>query len=177
MDVIEGKVHATIFFSKDLEMCIIRGEIKETVKNKQISYNAANIPDYRASFSGSALPFPNQTIAFENSTKGIVKLNNMNRFEIMFGVPNSYYRNLGSILVKPTLYIQYNNGFVDINTSIVLRKEISHRLLTYPSERTNPMFYNNVYQLPVRSQEQILRESAYKLIENSESFWDRKPAL
>ena len=36
-------------------------------ENNIIYYSAANPPDYRATYTGSGLPFANQHIAFENS--------------------------------------------------------------------------------------------------------------
>lgn len=172
---ISGEMHVLDSYKK----CHITGKINENVKNKQISYIAARSPNRMASYYGSGHPHPNMSIAFDGTkTKGIIKLNENNEFELIFDIPNSYYVHLGSFLIPPILYISYNNGFVQKNEKIYIGKGIPYRTLTYSEQRDGVMFYNGLTQLPVRSQEQILVDGKYILEdENHKSFWGLKPPV
>jgi len=171
-DMMKGK----LFVSKDKRYCLIQGYIKERVKNRQVTYIAASPVHYNGSFSGSGLPFPNQYIAFENTPNSdIIKLNNENYFEILIKMPNSYYSQLGSVLIPSRIHFEYNNDFVNKKLYIDLYS-IPYRTLTYDSRNKDVMFYNNIWNLPVRTQEQILRDSGYTF-ETTKDFWNLKPSL
>lgn len=162
---------------------VVVGTIKEQVKNNTVYYSAANPPDYRATYTGSGLPFANQAMAFENSpNKGKAQLIDGN-FEIKLMYPNSYYVGLGTVMIQPTVFLEYfTNDGKKRNTSIKLSDGIPYRMLTYPMSftlaRKDAMFYNNHHHLPVRSQEQVLRDSAYPSVNRMpDNFWGLKPAL
>lgn len=164
------------------DMTIV-GTIKEPVKGNTIYYFASNPPDYRATYTGSGLPFANQNMAYENSpNKGKTQLID-NSFEIKLMYPNSYYVGLGTVLVPPTVFVEYfNTSGEKRNVSIKLSDGIPYRMLTYPMSFTLPrkdaMFYNNHHHLPVRTQEQVLRDSAYPSVNRMpDNFWGLKPAL
>lgn len=158
------------------------GSIKESVLDDVIYYVAANAPDYRATYTGSGLPFANAQQAFENTpNRGKVKLLN-NTFEIKLAFPNAYYKHLGTVLVPPTVYIEYKNKDGKLRQVIVkLSDGIPYRLLTYPMQstkaRVDASFYDN-QDLPTRSQEAILRSSAYPTTNKMHpNFWGMKPPL
>lgn len=148
---------------------IVKGRINSRKNNPKIMFWAANPPTYTTSYSGAGLPFPNSEIAFENTpNKGSVIAKNR-QFEIRVRYPNSYYAGLGSLYIEPCVHVKVcgeDNVKNKIQT-IKLGNGIPFRSLTYPpiSEgtraRRNPSFYNGRYKLPLRSQETILRESAY----------------
>ena len=161
--------------------------VKGTLKNGRagkILYWAANPPDIHDSFSGHGLPYSNPHIAFQNSVNvGSVETNN-GEFEISLLYPNSYYVGLGSLYIHPHIYLKYCDS--EEITSIKLGEGIPFRTLTHPAPpsrnfRVSSLFYNN-QNLPLRSQEQILRDSGYpeynvvppKMPDN---FWGLKPAL
>lgn len=162
---------------------IVYGKIKEAVKDNTIYCFAANPPDYRATYTGSGLPFANQEQAFENTpNKGKVVLVD-GSFELQLMFPNSYYVGLGTVLVPPSVFIKYENmEGKERKVSIKLSDGIPYRLLTYPMQytmaRRDPMFYGHGWKLPVRTQEEVLRDSAYpsdnKMAPN---FWGLKPPL
>jgi|SaaInlStandDraft_5_1057022.scaffolds.fasta_scaffold00404_8 hypothetical protein len=152
--------------------------------NLYIKYWAANSPNYNSNFSGSGLPFPNEEIAFENShnvgTSNISKGN----FSISMRYPNSYYINMGSTYIHPEVQIQV----FDTNTKksvseiqhINLGEGIPFRTLTYPYQRDwsdGPLFYKSTSQNSnVRSQEQILLDSAYPSVNKMpKNFWGKTP--
>ena len=80
----------------------ISGECKTA---KSLVFLAPTTPDLRESLAGSALPFPTEQIAFEN-TKNQGKLNLINgKFTFSIMRPNAYYINNGSTLIKPHVKI------------------------------------------------------------------------
>jgi hypothetical protein len=187
MNFNSGSISGSIVISHDIKSCIIRGTINESVHKKQIGYTAAAPPHLNGSFSGSALPYPNQTVAFDNTPiRGIVQLDKNNTFEICCEIPSAYYVNLGSVLVPPQIYITYNNYFINKKEAVTIMNEIPYRTLTYHRSHKNVQFYDNIWKLPVRDQEQILRDSAYpscdlsttgNRISTATEFWKLKPSL
>ncbi len=146
--------------------------------NVDVIYWAAAPATRGMSFSGSGMPYPSPDVAYDQSpNNGSVKMNGGN-FTIKLKAPNSYYIGLGSLLVEPIVHVKVCGD----NTvhHIPLNNAIPYRTLTYPAPpsknpRISPMFYNNC-NLPVRSQEQILKDSAYradKLVEDN--FWGLRP--
>ena len=162
---------------------VVKGTMTEPVENGQIRYLAASPADRRASYSGSGFPFHNPEQAFLDSpNRGIIELIG-NAFEIPLLFPNSYYIQLGRELIPPTLFIYYNNQSGEKRIiEIKLSDPIPYRLLGYPSQftlgRNGADFYHAHHNLPVRSQEQVLRDSAYPSINKmDEDFWGLRPAL
>lgn len=166
---------------------VVKLRIMDPIKDGKVFYIAAAPPDYRATFSGSGLPFATQVQAFQNTpNKGTVEVSgSAQECEINLMTPNSYYVGLGTVYVPPTLYIEYiTDNDQKRNISIKLSDGIPYRSLTHPGPgqntavRANPMFYATQFGLPVRSQEQVLRDSAYPR-ENkmAPDFWGLKPPL
>jgi hypothetical protein len=147
-----------------------------------IKYSAANPPTYSSNFSGSGMPFPNEDIAFENTpNRGVVEIVN-GHFNFTIKYPNSYYTNMGSIYIEPyvnILLVNSNNEPIGKVNKISLGNGIPFRSLTYPELRdeNGVLFYNNS-GLPVRTQYQILLDSAYPSVNKEPSnFWGLKPAM
>lgn len=138
------------------------------------TYLAAAPPDRRASYSGSSLPFPSPLFAFQNSdARGEARVDaDGQSTPIMIKLPNSFYGGLGTVLIPPTLYIKYKLSGREQEEAIKLTEPVGYRGLTYDNERTTSMFYGR--RLPVRSQEQILNDSAYSKT-RQDSFWGLKP--
>jgi hypothetical protein len=159
------------------------GRIKEAVQNDTIRYVAAAPPDYRATYTGSGLPFANHQQAFDNTpNKGLVKVID-GTFEINLMYPNSYYIGLGTVIIPPTVYLNYvTNEGLSRQVKIQLSEGIPFRTLTYPAQYTAPradaLFYGGGWDLPVRTQEQILRDSAYPSTNTMNfNFWGMKPPM
>jgi hypothetical protein len=162
----------------------VTGQIEEKVKDNIVHFIAAAPPDHRASFTGSGLPFANQLQAFYNTpNQGVVTLNEQNMFKINLIIPNSYMIGLGSVTVPPTLYLQYftDNSNEERMINIKLSYGIPYRSMTYPMfprPRQNVTFYDSQFYLPVRSQEQILKEAAYPTINYMpDNHWGTKPPM
>lgn len=158
---------------------VVVGRVKESVKDDMVYYVAACPPDYRATYTGSGLPFANQPQAFDQSpNQGSVKLID-GTFEIRLMFPNSYYVGLGTVMVPPTLFLRYTSlDGKDRTVSITLSNGIPYRTLTYPSTRKNAMFYQGGWELPVRTQEKVLRDSGYPSMNAMpQNHWGLKPPL
>ena len=167
----------------DGEFVMIKGNIKDTIKNHTLRYLAASPVEKRMSFSGSGLPYSSAEMAFENSkNKGDIEAGLDNYINIKIDMPSAFYTGLGTVLVAPTVYIKYNNGIEDVVIDIKIAEPVPYRMLTYPSTHTLPRknadFYHSILPLPVRTQEQIIRDSQYpsKNIMHS-NFWGLKPPV
>ena len=158
----------------------ITGTIRENLvpRGTKLLYWAAN-PAQRGISPGSGYPYANAEQAFDRTPNmGYVSLDN-NNFEITIIYPSGYYAGLGSVLIDPTLHIKLD-GYDEYFASIRLGEPYPYRTLTYPSNasrnaRDSPMFYHQ--KLPIRSQESILRASAYPCeFHTPSNFWGLKPA-
>lgn len=146
-----------------------------------VKYSAANPPTYNSSFSGSALPFPTETVAFENTpNKGSVEVVN-NKFVFSLRYPNSYYKNMGNIYVSPNvkiIVVNEKNEVVSDEVVLNIGEGVPFRTLTWPKSRNwneGPLFYSN-QNLPIRTQNQILLDSAYPKKNNTpNNFWGTMP--
>ena len=182
------------FFNKDLCEGIIEnngdgnieitGKLKINVPNAKIIYWAANPPDFNVSFSGSGLPYPSPEIAFQN-TKNVGAVNaESGVFKIRLFYPSAYYVALGSLYVPPHVHLKICEEGYDKYFSIKIGAGIPYRTLTYPAPpslnpRLDPLFYQNE-QVTVRTQEQILLDSAYPEYETippeiPSNFWGKRP--
>lgn len=162
---------------------VVKGSIVDHVKDNVIYCIAASPIDRKASYSGSGFPFHNERQAFQNTpNKKAIRLNG-NAFEMPLLFPNSYYVELGNKLIPPTLFIRYNNGAGQKMIQIKLSDPVPYRLLGYPPQeftlcRNDASFYHAHHNLPVRSQEQILRDSQYPSKNKMEpDFWGLRPSL
>ena len=161
----------------------IIGQVNSQTANPTIIYWAAAPANLLTSYTGSGLPFANPEQAYENSQNvGAVKANN-GSFEFNINMPNSYYVGLGSLYVPPHIHFKIcEEGSNNKHITIKLSDGIPFRTLTYtapPSKksRDNCLFYDNRPSLPVRSQEQILRDAAYPVNSGMpDNFWGLKPA-
>lgn len=160
---------------------LVKGTIKSKNPNAKIMFWAPCPPNHLTSYSGSALPFPNPEVAYDNTPNtGSVQANNK-EFSFRIKYPNAYYAGLGTIYIPPLVNIkvcepELENTF----TSITIDSGIPYRTLTYPSPPSkNPYSSALFFHVPekeVRSQEEILRSSAYpsqnKMPDN---WWGMKP--
>jgi hypothetical protein len=142
----------------------------------RLMYLAAHPGDRRASFSGSMLPFPTESMAFEGTPNaGTLQISTF-PITIRFAFPNSYYT--GKTLIPPTLYLSYvRHGRKEI-TSIRLSDPTPFRDIAHPPTRTSVQFYPSANTYPVRSQYDILLSSAYSSARGGgHKFWGNKPAV
>jgi len=164
---------------KDMSVTITFDEI---IDDNTVSFIAASPPDYRTSFTGSGLPWSSWKQAFENTpNKGTIDIGSGEAI-IQIVYPNSFYSGLGTVIVPPTLYLEYSTGGQERKKAIKLSDGVPYRLLSYPMKFTKPrknvMFYDGIWELPVRTQEQILRSAGYPDVNHmSSNFWGLKPPV
>lgn len=155
----------------------VKGKV-EDFGNSKILFWAPNPPTYLNSYSGSGLPYPNATIAYENTVnKGTTTCKN-GEFQFQIEFPNAYYRGLGTVYVPPCYHVK-KCGSSKMYT-FEINQGIPYRMLTYPMrsedvDRESTDFYDVSFQ-GVRTQEQILRASSFPA-ENKMAprFWGGKP--
>jgi hypothetical protein len=155
---------------------IVNMRLADEPDGGEVKYVAAAPPDYRTSFSGSALPFTDAQHAFYNTpNRGTAQLNDDGELQIRLVTPNSYYVGMGSVRVPPTVHLTYRVNGESRTSSVQVSAGVPFRSLTYPKQRSSATFYAPEAKL-VRSQESILRASAFP-DENTEpdNFWGERP--
>lgn len=146
---------------------------------------AANPIERNQSFTGSALPFPNETIAFGNNSI-ILEDYTDSSFNAKLLEPNSFYTNGGSTFVSPTVFVKViskKDHTQSLRASYsVGEMAVPYRTLNYcypksvTSRHDSPDFYNTRSSLPYRSQYDILIDSAYPCQDvMASNFWGLKP--
>ena len=151
------------------------------VDDDLLFYIAAAPPNYRYSFTGAGQPFADAPQAFyDTPNKGKVIVSAGGKFSIPLAYPNTYYQRAGSVKVPPTLYLMWHSGGKEKRASLVVAEGIPYRYRDYPQQRKDrgAMFYAKQKELPVRTQEQVLRDGAYPS-SNKEAydFWGLRPPL
>ena len=163
---------------------VVQGEVKSKTSDPTIVFWAPNPPTWSQSYSGSGLPYHDSIQAYEKSPNvGAVKAINR-KFEFRIKFPNAYYVGLGSLYVPPVVHFKICEEGSDGKEyhTIDLGKGIPYRTLTYPAPPSNrprdsPMFYYcSKTKLPVRTQEQVLRDSGYPEDNKMhDDFWGLRP--
>jgi hypothetical protein len=162
----------------------ISGIIHDTVKDNTRYFIASNPMDRRSSFNGSGFPYANSEQAFEETpNKGSVSCAMGVQFKIPLLFPNSFYTDLGNSLIPPSLFLKWATlSGEERQATIKLGDPVPYRFLGYPEEytmaREDATFYHAHHNLPVRSQEQVFKDSIYPHTNKMhEDFWGLKPAL
>ena len=150
MSVSDNNVDCRVF--RENNYMIIKGSLKNPSKFTKKLIVAPNPPDYRTSYSGSALPFPCQEIAFEK-TKNYYEIGNNGVIDIKFMFPNSYYEPEGrKKIVSPLLLILDENRHLYETKDMCPLKTLRDRV------RGNPSFYAlKEVILPVADAEDTMR--------------------
>jgi len=159
----------------------VKGRVKVNEPNAMVMYWASAPADRMTTCAGSALPFANPLMAHEG-TPNIGKVPLVNgEFEFNIHYPNAYYTGLGSLYIEPHVNLKLCGTKKDYPfSSLKIDNGMPFRTLTYPAPpskkpRTSPFFYYSP-DLPFRSQEQILRDSAYPCEHKMpDDFWGLKP--
>jgi hypothetical protein len=143
---------------------VVKGMTRSFGSSAKLLFWAANPASRGYSCAGSGLPYPSAEMAFEDTpNRGVVHINN-GYFEFRVHFPNAFYASLGTRYVEPCVFVKVcEEGRESPIQSIVLGNGIPFRTIDHPKERYQKgvMFYHGRDALPHRSQEQILRDSAY----------------
>ena len=174
-----GKYHIEIE-GRDL---YLYGKLPKMPDEKTVTFIAAAPADVRASFSGSGLPFADKEQAFyDTPNEGTALIEPDGSFSIKMLTPGSYYVGLGTVLVRPTVFLTFTMTGKRTVTHVPVDDPIAFRYGTYPMQftkpRDSPSFYHIDEDILPRTQEQILRASAYPE-DNTvpHNFWGTKPPV
>ena len=162
----------------DLE---IRGTLTNSNPQTMLYFWAAAPATTGISFSGSGMPYPDPSTAYDRTpNKGVIPVSN-GQFSISIKSPNAYYIGLGSLYIPPHVNFKVSTpGQPDQQFSVQVSDGIPFRMLTYPAPptkkpRISPLFYLEP-EKGARSQEAILRTSAYPGSNSMpDNFWGDRP--
>jgi hypothetical protein len=160
---------------------VIKGKLA-TAGPSKLYFWAAAPPTFGSSFSGSGMPYPDPSVAYDRTpNKGLVDVSADGNFTINMKYPNAYYVGLGSLYVPPHINFKVcAAGLEDNYFSIQIDGGVPFRLLTWPAPpskkpRTQAMFYYEP-EKGARSQESILRSSGYPSTNTMpDNFWGDRP--
>jgi hypothetical protein len=168
------------------QAAVVTGRLLEMPDSMKLTYVAAAPVEWRSSFTGSGLPFTSKDQAFHNTpNQGTAMVNEADRsFRVPLTIPGAYYVGLGTVLVPPTLFLTFTTqqGRKSVVTHVPVDQPVAFRFNTYPMQftapRASPEFYKIVPEPLARSQEAILRASAYPT-DNvmPRNFWGTKPPV
>lgn len=162
-------------YGKDL---VIEGNFSSVIDGNVVNFIAPSPPDYRSSFSGSALPYASKKQAYDNTPNiGNVELSTNKSFVIKIAYPNSYYEDFSNNLKTPYVLLNYSFEGVEKTLKIELDNIINNIRTLRHHVNHNELFYDNESNLEIRSQEKILRDSQLKNINNINSFWGSRPPV
>lgn len=157
---------------------VIEGYFSSAIDGNVVHFIAPNPPDYRSSFSGSALPYASKKQAYDNTPNiGHVELSPNRSFVIKIAYPNSYYEDFSNNIKKPYVLLNYSFEGVEKILKIELDNIINNIRTLRHHVNHNELFYDNESNLEIRSQEKILRDSQLKNINNINSFWGLRPPV
>ncbi len=155
--------------------------IAEPVDRQLLHYVAAAPPDRNASFTGSALPFASARQAFHATpTQGTARVSADGTCRVALpSAINAFYTDAGATRVPPTVFLMYHSGGRERRRAVRVSGGVAYRSLTYPAERTSPMFYGERGALlPVRTQDQILAQAQYPSNgQEATGFWGLRPPV
>lgn len=144
--------------NNDLE---ISGIFEEEIDNNTLYYVAASPPDYRASFSGSALPYKSKTQAYENTPNhgSVILKNNTFTFNIMN--PNTYYDDFSNTLNPSYVLLNYQFNGQDKILKIILNNTLNNKSLTH-ADSLSPLSFSNDNE-EILSQEKKLKSKSINM--------------
>ena len=144
------------FVSCEIYINGLNVNIKGTLKNPSLFKKKiviAPVPFNKiTSYSGSALPFPNEEIAFQN-TKNLFEIKDDGIIDTIFTYPNSFYSADGlKKIVSPILFIFDDNKFIIELDDICPLKTLRDR------KRNDPNFYAiKEILLPIGTAEETMK--------------------
>jgi hypothetical protein len=138
---------------------MVQGRVVQPDLYERIEVVAANPPEHRMSYSGSALPFPCADIAFCNTPNHAIVTGGAIR--ATFEYPNSYYTPDAFTKVAPSVFVILRPA-AGAGDPVFVRLELPDayalRTLNHRQQRSGPEFYSRKADiLGVQSQEAILR--------------------
>jgi hypothetical protein len=152
-DIINCTILEDVF---DKNYITIKGNIKNPNNYTKMAIMAPNPIDKITSFSGKALPYPCEMIAFEN-TPNFKIINKDGIIDIVMKYPNSYYTPDGYTKIISPVIISLD----DKKIIIELKDKCPLKTLR-DRQRGNPSFYGKrEFLLPIGTAEEVMNNYAY----------------
>ena len=134
----------------------ISGSVKNPSSYSKMAITAPNPIDKITSFSGKGLPFPCETIAFEN-TPNFAVIESSGTFDVEFLYPNSYYSPNGYTKIISPIIIS-----LDSKKIIIQLKDICPLKTLRDRSRGDPKFYGlKEFILPIGTAEEVMNYYTY----------------
>lgn len=131
--------------SPESDVIQLKGRVKNMESYKKVTLIAANPIDRMTSYSGSGLPFPCASIAFQNSQNKHEVQSSDGSFYTNFLYPNSYNSLDAMELIGPSIFaVFYTHDSSEptyVRFELPQRAPLQVRSLVHRPKRTDPMFY------------------------------------
>lgn len=150
--------YVTLQVTDQDDQLTIHGKVVNPSDYKFIELSAPNPIDRMTNYSGSGLPFPNPTIAFENTPNYYI-VPPSGEVHTVFSRPNSYYGQETQKKIKPSLFVTLypNNNLEPIFVHFEMDDVLPLKTVYYREDRTDPEFYERKADIfDVMSQYDIL---------------------
>lgn len=171
-------------------MAVPPGRIQVTVTLPQadgdvVEWTAAAPPDYRHAFAGSGLPFQSKSAALDRTpNRGTLAGAGGQVKTVLMWYPNSY-RDPRGYIVPPSIELTWRSNGREMSAIKQIGPAVRHRALSHHPARcaTKAMFYDGTHELPVRTQEDVLRSGgygagpSYDAMSGASDFWGLRPRL
>jgi len=118
----------------------IKGSIINPENYKNMFIIAPSPLNKNSSYSGSALPFPNSDIAFEN-TKNNYIIKNDGLIDTIFKYPNSFYDIDGKTKIVPSIFFILDKNKIVYNLPDLYKLKTLNDRFKY-NDTYNPFFYD-----------------------------------
>lgn len=128
----------------------IHGKVNNPINYSRMELLAPNPIGRNMSYSGSGLPYPCPTIAFDESPNYFLIPEKGEFAHVIFKYPNSYYTVDGKTKIPPSIFVTLHpkNGEKNIHIRFELQDVLPLRTLTHrPHHNTGPLFYSVKEQL------------------------------
>jgi len=141
----------------------ITGRVKNPNAYNKIQLIAANPIDRMTNYSGSGLPFPCASIAFENTPNKADIKTPTGEFQVFFRYPNSYNSLDAMEKIAPSLFAVFytEEEPTYVRFQLPERAPLQVRTLVHRPLRTDPTFYSQKeHIIGIRGAEETMRRWA-----------------
>lgn len=133
-------INCSIDIDNNDDNIYIKGFVVNPTSYNKMFIIAPNPLYKNSSYSGSALPYPNSDIAFDN-TKNIFNINSDGLFEVVFKYPNSFYEVDGKTKIGPSIFFILDKNKLIYNLPELYKLKTLNDRFKY-NDQHNPSFYD-----------------------------------
>lgn len=123
----------------------LKGHVKQMGMAHEVILMAPNPIDRMTNYTGSALPFPCATVAFENTPNYVKITEPSGTFQTKFSYPNGYYTTDAHTKIAPSIFLKFywkEEGKAPTIVRLPLQDRFPLRTLNYrPGHAKGPHYY------------------------------------